>query len=445
MTLKILFWTFWGLLNLGERFEAVGYYETQPALTLPSPYYLHHPPQYYPPSEPLQPVQFERFGFDFSAGEGRPTHQICQPAQAAPGITGYVFRPICEPSPRPTACRETLPCADEKRTYTYQVADLVVPISEDLPPLFCHPQLGTTPPQPCHMFVPAAPAVYRAYPTGSMSQACAPIARAPRPSSPRRLAISTPPMPCPTPVAVPCDGPRQCVMPPPRQMRTYESELIELITRVVAPESWQCNGGQGSCRYYPLGMAVVITASPEVQAQVQKLLCDLRKKQEEVYKEFSLVVRLGEGRGRDESITQLPKITFCQHQTFTVQVTDEVALGSGTLGQFVRSTAPSLTLAGYTDRPAGRPSMNKLPDTAALGITLHGRVTPSTGKQVRVDLEMKTSELEEARKDGVLITGRTVRVVRHVVPGRACRIVLERDETGAEQRWLEFTVIKPGK
>lgn len=450
MTLKLLYWTFWGLVSLAD---CAGYttdpaftWECETGMTLPSGRYLPHPPQYVAPpgpiagswypneSEPLRPIQrLERVGIDFNTGEG---------------ITSA--RP--QTPPRPTACqpacngseyRDVLVNVKEAKSsltfgagvnsdsglngsirlngsvrrpaqVTYAVADLIVPVSDDLPPVFCKPEtraaLGTL-----------APAVY-----SSPARACTP-----QPAAPKPLAITA---------AAACDKPRTCPSPAPARHvgKTCEDDLIRLITSTIAPESWQCNGGRGSIQYYPLGMALVVQNEPEVQEKVSKLLDGLRKKQDEVYREFSLELRLGEGRGKDERILQAPKVTFCQHQTFTVHVGQEIALATGTLGDFVRSDNP-VQQAAYSARPVSNGS-DKLPDTVSVGVSMKGRVTPSAGKQVRVDLEVKTGELEEARKNGVMVTTRAVRLVSHVVPGGACRVALERDMHGEEVRWLEFTV-----
>jgi len=47
--------------------------------------------------------------------------------------------------------------------------------------------------------------------------------------------------------------------------RTREEELIRLICKHVAPKSWEGQGGLGEISYFPLGMALVVTQTPEVQ------------------------------------------------------------------------------------------------------------------------------------------------------------------------------------
>jgi type II secretory pathway component GspD/PulD (secretin) len=61
---------------------------------------------------------------------------------------------------------------------------------------------------------------------------------------------------------------------------TREDDLIRLITTTVAPESWADAGGRGTIDYMPIGMALVVHQSPQVQEQVADLLKSLRKLQD---------------------------------------------------------------------------------------------------------------------------------------------------------------------
>jgi type II secretory pathway component GspD/PulD (secretin) len=74
----------------------------------------------------------------------------------------------------------------------------------------------------------------------------------------------------------------------PRQ--TFEHELIELIQKTVAPESWSARGGWGSMDYFPLGMSLVTNQTAEIQEQIEKLLAALRHAQDvEVQVEVRLI------------------------------------------------------------------------------------------------------------------------------------------------------------
>src|SRR5262249_44155460 len=63
----------------------------------------------------------------------------------------------------------------------------------------------------------------------------------------------------------------------PKATQTMEAALISLIQNTVRPDSWKDVGGQGTIQYFPLGMALVVNQSPEVQEEVFALLDTLRK------------------------------------------------------------------------------------------------------------------------------------------------------------------------
>jgi hypothetical protein len=60
-----------------------------------------------------------------------------------------------------------------------------------------------------------------------------------------------------------------------------EDTLIKLITSTVAPQSWSEVGGRGTIAFYPIGMGLVVSQTPEVQEQVAELLAALRRLQDE--------------------------------------------------------------------------------------------------------------------------------------------------------------------
>jgi type II secretory pathway component GspD/PulD (secretin) len=61
--------------------------------------------------------------------------------------------------------------------------------------------------------------------------------------------------------------------------QTQGDRLIQMIVRAVEPASWQLNGGAGTVDYYPLAMSLVITQRPQVHERIAALLADLRKAQ----------------------------------------------------------------------------------------------------------------------------------------------------------------------
>jgi type II secretory pathway component GspD/PulD (secretin) len=72
--------------------------------------------------------------------------------------------------------------------------------------------------------------------------------------------------------------------------QTIEDLLIKLITSTISPNSWSDVGGQGTIQYFPLGLALVINQTTDIQEQIQDLLAALRKLQDlEVAIEMRLI------------------------------------------------------------------------------------------------------------------------------------------------------------
>jgi len=63
--------------------------------------------------------------------------------------------------------------------------------------------------------------------------------------------------------------------------QTIEDKLISLIQTTIAPTTWKDVGGQGTIQYFPLGMALVVNQTPDVQEQIQDLLAALRRLQDQ--------------------------------------------------------------------------------------------------------------------------------------------------------------------
>jgi type II secretory pathway component GspD/PulD (secretin) len=66
----------------------------------------------------------------------------------------------------------------------------------------------------------------------------------------------------------------------PRPGQSIEDLLIKLITGTVAPDSWSDVGGKGTIKYYPVGLALVVNQTQDIQEQVADLLAALRRLQE---------------------------------------------------------------------------------------------------------------------------------------------------------------------
>ena len=59
----------------------------------------------------------------------------------------------------------------------------------------------------------------------------------------------------------------------------FQAELMQLIKNTIAPESWSSKGGSGTLEYFPLGMSLVVSQTPEVHERIEKLLTALRSAQ----------------------------------------------------------------------------------------------------------------------------------------------------------------------
>src|SRR5262249_7691690 len=62
--------------------------------------------------------------------------------------------------------------------------------------------------------------------------------------------------------------------------RPIEDLLVDLIQNSIAPSSWSHVGGQATIQYFPLGTALVLNQTMEVQEEIAALLQSLRRLQE---------------------------------------------------------------------------------------------------------------------------------------------------------------------
>ncbi|MCS6976753.1 MAG: hypothetical protein NZM31_07035, partial [Gemmatales bacterium] len=62
--------------------------------------------------------------------------------------------------------------------------------------------------------------------------------------------------------------------------RSMVDTLIQLIQNTIEPASWDTMGGSGHIEYYPIGMSLVVSQTPDIQEQVQLLLDRLRDLQQ---------------------------------------------------------------------------------------------------------------------------------------------------------------------
>jgi hypothetical protein len=102
----------------------------------------------------------------------------------------------------------------------------------------------------------------------------------------RELAYQIP-VPAPAPVTKAYQVADLVIPPPPigapccDKPKTTEADLIHKITAAVEPKSWSAAGGSCTIDYFPLGMALVVNATPDVQEAVGKYLDLVRKMQDQ--------------------------------------------------------------------------------------------------------------------------------------------------------------------
>jgi hypothetical protein len=220
--------------------------------------------------------------------------------------------------------------------------------------------------------------------------------------------------------------------------RTCEQILLRYITSTVASDSWQSVGGVGNVQFFPLGMALVVIQTPEVQEEVAALLLKLRRLQRELDKEYTLELTWVEGQGNDQTRLQFPRVTACQTRWFSVMHSDGLDVGNGTIRDVARR-------AGHELRPCSADDSTREPNVVQTGHTYRGRMTPVEKGRIRLDLELQRAELDEVNREGLVVAGQAYRIVRLVQPGQAAKVVLQRDADGRPQSWLDLTITEPAQ
>src|SRR5262249_22371771 len=141
-----------------------------------------------------------------------------------------------------------------------------------------------------------------------------------------------------TPVNVKKHGPGQ----------TIEDVLIRLITTSVAPESWSDGGGKGTVQDYPLGLALGVNQTQDIQEQIVELLQQLRKLQDlEVAVEMRVISvsdAFYEFMGLDFSINITNSNTTVEPQLLTQNFTPTGFINRFAPKNFFSGLTPALTL-----------------------------------------------------------------------------------------------------
>jgi hypothetical protein len=217
--------------------------------------------------------------------------------------------------------------------------------------------------------------------------------------------------------------------------KSYEEELIVLLSH-VEPAWWREMGGRGTIQFYPLGMALVIQQTPEMHERIATLLTELRHLQDIEYQDHTLVLKIVEiqpNGNRKEHCW--PKLTFVRNQLVRLAIGTTVPLKEGTVRDLVRDeNGIGIVQAGFVQEKQAAP------DRLRMGESMHCKLTGPSDGPLCLDLTIEQSDVEEASKDGIVLAGKTYRVLRKVQLGTMFKMVLERDAHGDSRRWLECTV-----
>jgi len=148
--------------------------------------------------------------------------------------------------------------------------------------------------------------------------------------------------------------------------RTIEDLLINLIQSTVAPDTWSSVGGPGVIQYFPLGMALIVNQTQDVQEQVQDLLAALRKLQDlEVAIEMRLV---SVSESFFERIGVDFDMNFLTHNSQAVQ--NQLLNGQFQPQGVINRFTPSRFVSGLTPAGVFTPDLNIPINSTSFGMSL---------------------------------------------------------------------------
>jgi hypothetical protein len=228
---------------------------------------------------------------------------------------------------------------------------------------------------------------------------------------------------------------------------TCEEVLIKVITGTIEPNTWSEFGGKATIQYFPLGLALVVSQTQDVQEQIQDLLAAVRRMQAEEDKPYQLEVKQYEAHQSGLNMYQSwPRITFVRGQQMHVLSGRTVMVRDGTL-QDLLPVGTSLLEAplcrinpGPWISPAEAARKAMPPVSVEVGMSLRAKLTSAEGKYLRLDVTFQTNEMTEVTPEGMRVVGQSYRFLQRVETGKPVRLVLEKDNDGAAKKWLECTV-----
>lgn len=148
--------------------------------------------------------------------------------------------------------------------------------------------------------------------------------------------------------------------------RTIEDLLINLIQTTVAPDSWSSVGGPGVIQYFPLGMALIVNQTQDVQEQVQDLLAALRKLQD---LEVSIEMRLvSVSEAFFERIGVDFDMNFLTHNSQAVQ--NQLLTGQFQPQGVINRFTPSRFVSGLTPAGVFTPDLNIPINATSFGMSV---------------------------------------------------------------------------
>jgi hypothetical protein len=127
--------------------------------------------------------------------------------------------------------------------------------------------------------------------------------------------------------------------------------------------------------------------------------------------------------GQDKAVTCCPRMTIPEGNTCCVSFDGQEAV----LGKCASGCCASGCCADTAKAPRsnGRVQVHVWNDNEGV---------------VNLDVDVQQTEIEHAGKEGVQVLTKCLHAVRHVKPGKATRMVVDRAPDGSPCRWIELTV-----
>jgi len=196
---------------------------------------------------------------------------------------------------------------------------------------------------------------------------------------------------------------------------SLEEWLIRFITSTIAPDTWSDVGGEGTIEYYPLGLALIVNQTADVQEQIEDVLAAVRKLSRAMAFKCKLVEVGKDGKTHKKV---LPRIIVWAGQPVTIAV------------------------GGAECKPDDK-------SCALVGITL--RVCTAQQKDATVALRLEYQKSERQRVPAFDLDGQpvvafsywdveTVEATPKVTPDKPARVPLACDAEGNPRLWLVLTV-----